>query len=424
MVHVAIDDLPLIWSQFINFQKQLLRALQGSGPATGDAASAATDGTLATAAMAPAVLGTPGLVQQLILGHLTLLDKLRLRATCSALRHASPAWFAQATVVVKLTGAAGAALATWLRQHSGKLTFLELPMYCGFAATGDVASLWQLTALRRLRLGYWRCDGSWRGMAALRQLQHLELYLDRRGMIMHNGRRPYQDLSASLSALTCLTFLKLELETSDNVSPPLPAGDAVCYQHLQPLGRLQRLRLVNTGGGADVAAALPSLTALTHLHCTAPPGAAPVDWQHLGWAAELQELTLDHCYIRRLPGALSSLAALTSLRIINDNLSGLEPLSALHQLQELELIRCRLAAVPDQLSALTALTWLSLGYNRSLVGGGWEHLLPLTRLRTLRLEDVPLPAGVHPEVVEKLPAAERVQLLAAAARAGAATAVF
>ena len=407
-------------------------------------------------------------------------------------------------MVVKLTGAAGAALATWLRQHSGKvlgcrdpasrreaaptsgpaaaarahikltkmqhvgvketcaclsalpaelvvsltaagqqdhggraaglplhavahlvqLTFLELPMYCGFAATGDVASLWQLTALRRLRLGYWRCDGSWRGMAALRQLQHLELYLDRRGMIMHNGRRPYQDLSASLSALTCLTFLKLELETSDNVSPPLPAGDAVCYQHLQPLGRLQRLRLVNTGGGADVAAALPSLTALTHLHCTAPPGAAPVDWQHLGWAAELQELTLDHCYIRRLPGALSSLAALTSLRIINDNLSGLEPLSALHQLQELELIRCRLAAVPDQLSALTALTWLSLGYNRSLVGGGWEHLLPLTRLRTLRLEDVPLPAGVHPEVVEKLPAAERVQLLAAAARAGAATAVF
>ena len=41
--------------------------------------------------------------------------------------------------------------------------------------TGDLASLWQLTVLQRLRLDCTHCTGSWPGPAALSRLQRLEL---------------------------------------------------------------------------------------------------------------------------------------------------------------------------------------------------------------------------------------------------------
>ena len=122
-----------------------------------------------------------------------------------------------------------------------------------------------------------------------------------------------------------------------------------------------------------------------------------MSWRNLRGLTALQELLLEGCSIQQLPAALSQLTMLTSLSIRDNDLSALAPLAALRPLEQLDLSWCELAAVPEQLSALTALTRLSLSWNRNSVGG-WHHLIPLTRLRSLALGDVPLPDGVPPEV--------------------------
>ena len=52
--------------------------------------------------------------------------------------------------------------------------------------------------------------------------------------------------------------------------------------------------------------------------------------------------------------------------------------------------------MPRLLSALTAPPRLSLAGNRGLVGGCWQHLRPLTRLRQMDVWRVPLPNAAPP----------------------------
>ncbi|KAL4855741.1 Malignant fibrous histiocytoma-amplified sequence 1 [Chlorella vulgaris] len=64
--------------------------------------------------------------------------------------------------------------------------------------------------------------------------------------------------------------------------------------------------------------------------------------------------------------------------------SALAPLATLQHIESLDLQACLLKAVPEQVSTLTALTGLNMSAN-SWMAGGWQHLLPLTKLRNLSL---------------------------------------
>ena len=288
--------------------------------------------------------------------------------------------------------------------HLAHLNHLELS---GHVAVGDVASLWQLTALRWLSMGCRRCTGSWRGLAALSRLEHLALTMDTDAESVADDFRPYQDLPAALATLTALTSLTLL-----SFHRLLPE-DTIRSEHLLPLGKLQRLTLTCTVHSADdVAAALPALQQLTDLDVACIfINPAAVDWQHLCRLTALRTLDLTNCRIQQLPEALSQLTTLTRLAIAIDDLSGLAPLSSLQHLQCLTLRSCGLASVPEQLAALTELESLDLSRNSTMVGGGWQHLCRLRRLRELDLRDVPLPDGVPPEVaqlVAQLPALQVV----------------
>ena len=314
---------------------------------------------------------------------------------------------------------------------------------------GSLASLWRLTALQRLQLSCASCAGSWSGLAALTRLHHLSVFIDR----PTSTTDPYRDLPNALAALSNLRCLNIE---ACNYLLPM---DPIRSRHLQTLTKLEQLRLVNAAYSADVAAALPALTALTGLCCHVGLllDFTRVQWEQLGSLTALRELELSHCHLRRLPAALVQLTALTRLHLSSGlfnygNLWELAPLSALRQLQHLNLSWCGLAGVPQQLAALTQLTQLSLEGNRlmgvaargqnpsalaplaalqqlqhinlsycglaslpeqlsalaaltcldlagnSNLAGGWQHLRPLTRLRQLGLWRVPLPDGVPPGV--------------------------
>ncbi|EFN51879.1 hypothetical protein CHLNCDRAFT_54895 [Chlorella variabilis] len=351
--------------------------------------------TTAAVALAPVVIGAPGLVQQLILSHLTLRDKLNLGANCTTLQQDSLAWFGQPVTVGRPSMIGAASLAAWLPGEAPAAISPEV-------AQGNWRTLCGLTALKRLTLDHCRLQQLPDAASNLTALTHLELISNHEASALAPLSALLQlehleldscgltAVPAHLSALTRLRHLHLENNRD------LVGG----WHHLSALPRLQNLILSGIANSADVAAELPELPALTRLSCYNINFAneAVGGWQSLHRLTGLETLSLYSCSIHRLPEVLPHLTALTRLRIINDNLSGLEPLSALQQLRHLELENCRLGAVPEQLSVLTALTWLGLAQNRDLTGGGWEHLLPLTRLRTLTLWSVPRPDGIPPEV--------------------------
>ena len=109
----------------------------------------------------------------------------------------------------------------------------------------NLASLWWLTALLRLELDCRDCSGSWRGLAALSRLQHLDVFA-RRGR--DPAANPLTGLPSGLSTLTALTHLGLWSYTC------LLVEDTVRPQHLQRLGLLQHLILFAVATSAAFAA--------------------------------------------------------------------------------------------------------------------------------------------------------------------------
>jgi Leucine-rich repeat (LRR) protein len=150
---------------------------------------------------------------------------------------------------------------------------------------------------------------------------------------------------------------------------------------------------------------LPILAQLTHLSpsrhrmtATAPSATLQL----------LVHLALVCCRPKAVPKHLSSLTTLTRLDLAGNSLQGgWQRLLPLTRLRHLSLRGCLLQAVPQQLPALTALTRLDLNANKQL-DGGWQHLLPLTQLRELNFVLCGLTAV--PEQVSALTALTRLAL--------------
>jgi Leucine-rich repeat (LRR) protein len=184
----------------------------------------------------------------------------------------------------------------------------------------------------------------------------------------------YSSQPTALSTLTALTSLELR-------GPCGNAQQRISAQHLQPLTRLCQLSLrqIDLACSGQQLLSLQSLTAL-------------------------QALEVDTCQPLFLPAEL--LAQLTRLDLRNSVACANAPWAALQHLEDLALCSCSLLAVPQQLSALTALT-LDLSDNRELAGG-WQHLLPLTKLLLFSVYNCSLTAV--PEQVSALTALARLDL--------------
>ncbi|EFN50796.1 hypothetical protein CHLNCDRAFT_141839 [Chlorella variabilis] len=325
------------------------------------------------ASLPETVLGTASPAQDAILAHLSRQDKLSLAASCTALYGSSLAWFQEVDVEVTPTVTDVAAVAAWLHKYGAfarvtlkmpldnpaiqqyisqeqvcaclsalpaslvaslaggditghalpsrlptsalarltRLTSLELPLHFKFVASGDAANLWQLTALQRLRLESSLCTGAWRGLAALSQLQHLEINC--------GAVPPFKDLPAGLSTLTALTHLDLS-----TLKLP-PQEHAILPQHLQRLSLLQHLSLYRVATSDDVM---------------------------------LQHLELSFCDLAAVPEQLSALTALTRLNLSDNDtmVGGWQHLRPLTRLRELDLLGVPLPdGVPPEVAALPAL---------------------------------------------------------------------
>ncbi|KAL4853205.1 Receptor-like protein 50 [Chlorella vulgaris] len=288
--------------------------------------------------LALALLATPGPPQLIILGHLEQNDKVKLGSACTSLRQASLAWFSEVTVKVKVGRIDLAWLAAWLERHQARLHLLLEP--------DDEEDDYQLSK-------------KWNdSLTALPS-----------SLVTSLAVHSPIELPAPVSTLTALTRLELKfteclLYNSDEDSDDYCKMEFMST-HLRPLMQLRQLGFEDSSM-SDNGEELLSLPAL----------------------AGLQALRLARCYLEQLPRALSAHTQLTALDLSGTHVSALAPLAALQRLQSLDLRKCSLAAVPQQLSGLTALTRLDLSYNWQLAGG-WQHLLPLTRLRNLNLCGTP-----------------------------------
>ncbi|KAI3423965.1 hypothetical protein D9Q98_009799 [Chlorella vulgaris] len=190
-----------------------------------------------------------------------------------------------------------------------------------------------------------------------------------------------------------LTTLNLSVDLS------MLAGSALAplatLQHIESLD-LQACRL------RAVPQQVSALTALTRLDLSANSWMAG-GWQHLLPLTKLRNLSLSSCSLTAVPEQLAALTALTALDLEGNYLvKSWQNLPPLAQLRDLNLEDCSLKAVPQQLSALMALTRLNLSWNRRLKSG-WEHLLPMSQLRILYLEGVPLTGARAPPELAGLP---------------------
>ncbi|KAI3434379.1 hypothetical protein D9Q98_002457 [Chlorella vulgaris] len=299
-----------------------------SGPLRPSGSTAAGPTTRAAAAraageLALAVLAAPGPPQLTILSHLERNDKMRLGSACSSLRQASLAWFPEVTATLERKSDV-VSLAAWLERHQARL---HLPNF-------------QLPTLKDGASNeYWNDSLTALPPSLVTSLSACVL-----------------EQPAAVSALTALTRLELNYADylGDNLSIRISA-------YLQPLMRLRQLSVFKSDIG-DNAEELLSLRAL----------------------AGLQALQLTHCWLERIPRALSALTRLTALDLSSNRISAMAPLAALQRLQQLDLSFCSLTAVPEPVSELTALTRLDLADNEQLAGG-WHLLLPLTQLQDLGL---------------------------------------
>ncbi|KAL4852677.1 hypothetical protein ACK3TF_006244 [Chlorella vulgaris] len=322
-----------------------------SGPLRPSGSTAAGPTTRAAAAraageLALAVLAAPGPPQLTILSHLERNDKMRLGSACSSLRQASLAWFPEVTATLERKTDA-VSLAAWLERHQARLHLpnFELPTLKDGASNE-----------------YWNDSLTALPPSLVTSLSACVL-----------------EQPAAVSALTALTRLELNYADylGDNLSIRISA-------YLQPLMRLRQLSVFKSDIG-DNAEELLSLRAL----------------------AGLQALQLTHCWLERIPRALSALTRLTALDLSSNRISAMAPLAALQRLQQLDLSFCSLTAVPEQVSELTALTRLDLADNEQLAGG-WLHLLPLTQLQYLEVNSCSLVAV--PQQLSALTALTRLDL--------------
>ena len=277
--------------------------------------------------------------------------------------------------------------------------------------------------------------GSWRQLAALTGLQHVDLDL-----VGLNA----QDVAEALSALSALTHLELggiegasrwqHLAGLKQLHHLMLVGDGLqqAPEHLLALPRLEYLHLIS-----DFTALPHHVSALTNLICLSLANnyTLSAGWQHLALLTRLRRLDLTLCIVEFIPPALERLTGLTGLvlshacveggwehlrplrqlreldlsracpetgmPVISETLTALEALTFLRmrkifalydcrhladlpQLQELSLHWCYLSGVPSPLSALTSLTSLDISQNK--LHYGWEHLEPLKGLKRLDLQ--------------------------------------
>ena len=131
------------------------------------------------------------------------------------------------------------------------------------------------------------------------------------------------------------------------------------WRQLAALARLQHLDLAECHA-QQVVDSLTALEALTHLALSGFEQRAS-SWQNLARLTRLRYLSLAADTVREAPQHLRGLQLLEHLRLMPD-----------------------LPEVPHHPSVLTSLTCLNLSDNEELAGG-WQHVLPLRRLRRLVL---------------------------------------
>jgi hypothetical protein len=306
---------------------------------------------------------------------------MKLGSACASLRQASLAWFPEVTAEVVPGETDVASLAAWLERHHGEMLLL-------LAALSEVAlneavllCFVALTSLRLLPMYAARLhlllepddeeddyQLSWNWTNSLTSMPSSRVT----SLAMH---LPI-GLPSAVSTLTALTRLELKFIecvslNSNEESEDYCKMEFMSAHHLRPLTRLRQLSFEDSSmsDNADELLSLPAL-------------------------AGLQALRLARCHLEQLPRALSALTRLTVLNLSGTRVSALAPLAALQRLQSLDLRKCSLAAVPQQLSGLTALTRLDL--SNWQLAGGWQHLLPLTRLRNLNLCGTPYGGGRLP----------------------------
>ncbi|KAL4855409.1 putative leucine-rich repeat receptor-like protein kinase [Chlorella vulgaris] len=425
--HLRIECQP-VRSQISDSTAMGSRSLEEtrSGPLRPSGSTAAGPTNQAAAARAAGdlmltVLAAPGPPQLTILGHVKQIEKMWLGSACTSLRQASLPWFPEVTVEVTADWIHVASLAAWLERHQARLhlqlrkdiwrdvpewthsTIAALPacLVSSVTASHEIpAAVSNFTALTRLDFTGWYADAErmpaslLRPLSRLRQLsvsrvKHTETIIEeilalpslRQLQALQLSECSLQTIPPGLSALTHLTALALK-ENNLGCSATTVLTALQCLQSLD----LERCSL------RDVPQQVSALTALTRLNVNGN-GALQGGWQHVLPLTQLQDLDLGWLYLPMLPGEVFQLTALTRLdhtQARGDRFDSRPHLLLLTQLRDLSLEFCSLEEVPEQVSALTALTYLSLSGN--LLAGGWQHLLPLTQLRHLYLQDV-LPRG-------------------------------
>lgn len=274
----------------------------------------------------------------------------------------------------------------------------------GIPADLAAAPAGQLVAIRRWTLHQWAAPAVLARLTALTELQLCHQTQLGSGSSLEQILQPLaqlRDLSittcqlaaipAALSGCTQLTHLSL----SDN----LLAGG---WQHLQALLQLRHLSLSGTD---HLPASLPQLPQLTHLDLERC-GNVPAFCNHLSALRLLQCVDLTHCDLTEVPAAVSALTALTALYLGHNQLAGgFDYLLPLTRLQGLWLHANDLTQVPPAVAILTALRNLSLGNPQD----GWQHLRPLAQLQYLdRAPESHFPvaseaaANLHPAVVQRM----------------------
>ncbi|KAL4855412.1 Importin-5 [Chlorella vulgaris] len=385
------------------------------------------------AEVALAVLTTPGLPQACILGHLTLADRLSLRATCTstAKHHAELARFPALDVEMRVSQGKAVAVVAWeAKQRQAYIQTEAAEGRPGGDARDAPASLLEdsLTGRAALAAALAANQAALPGLTATFPLTARTRLPATRGSEPACNKREAREghsaeealgqaapptalvvalatsgagLPAAVSTLTALT--KLEILRGSEPDSGSDGRLTLNLLHLAPLARLRQLSVSGAALSGGGEAALAPLT------LAAEGGNAESQVQPL-LLPRLQALRLADCGLRRLPPQLAGSFSSLSLSQ-NRKLVALAPPSALpcfvHSLQRLELDGCCLTALPEQLSALTALTHLDLSRNSKLCGG-WQHLLPLTQLRMLNLRSCDLEEV--PEQLSALTALNRLNL--------------
>jgi ubiquitin-activating enzyme E1 len=248
-----------------------------------------------------------------------------------------------------------AALAAWLARHQGEK--LLLTVSCALAAGKAARSLSiSVTSPLRFAACLHLCDDGSDGDDTKPKWNDSLTALPASLVVSLSTSHQSRSNVSILTALTRLHISSYTLEWSwDDCS-----DKSISPRHLQPLMRLRQLSLrsLDLRSNAEELLSLPAL-------------------------AGLQALAMPGCWLRTMPRALSAHTQLTALDLSGYGISTFKPLATLQRLQRLELSG-DFTAVPAQLSALTALTHLGFteveGLNR-----GWQHLLPLTQLQSLRV---------------------------------------